>query len=503
MSKIIEIKDLAKKLQSKRKIIALSHGVFDLIHHGHLRHFEEVKKNCDILIVSVTSDKFVKKGDNRPYFSIKDRLYALSKLENIDFVVESDSLSSLNVIKKIKPNIYCKGPDYKNLRSDRTKKIYLEKETVEKFGGKLFVTTSKTSSSSKLINSEYIFNNDQLNYLKNIKKKCNIYSIIDTLKIFNKADIYIYGEAIIDVYNKLNVLNKSGKESVLNFLETKSSTYLGGVLSVANHISKFINKISIVTYLGKKKEYLSFIKKGLSKNIKMKYVLKKDSPTIEKKRYIDDYSNKKIIGIYKLNDSFVDLNLEKYIINEIQKIPKNKLILSFDYGHGFFTKKIIKELSKKKNCFKSTNVQLNSSSIGYHSIGKYTKSEMLCMNELELRHDLRDKTGEINILIKKISKKNSSNYYLVTRGNQGVILFNKRKNRFFKAPAFANQVNDKVGAGDSMIPIISLCLMNKVDEDISLLLGSIFSAESIKHEANNFKMNQDLLLNSIETMLKI
>mgnify|MGYP001027051960 FL=1 len=221
MSKIIKIKDLIKKLQSKKEIIALSHGVFDLIHHGHLRHFEEVKKNCDILIVSVTSDRFVKKGDNRPYFSIKDRLYALSKLENIDFVVESDSLSSLNVIKKIKPNLYCKGPDYKNLKADRTKKIYLEKKTVEKYGGKLFVTSSRISSSSKLINSEYIFNNDQLSYLKNIKKKCNIESIIKTLKIFNKIDIYIYGEAIIDVYNKLNVLNKSGKESVLNFLETK------------------------------------------------------------------------------------------------------------------------------------------------------------------------------------------------------------------------------------------------------------------------------------------
>lgn len=503
MSKIIKIKDLVKKLQSKKKVVALSHGVFDLIHHGHLRHFEEVKKNCDILIVSVTSDKFVKKGDNRPYFSIKDRLYALSKLENIDFVVESDSLSSLNVIKKIKPNLYCKGPDYKNLKSDRTKKIYLEKKTVEKFGGRLFITSSKTSSSSKLINSEYIFNNDQLNYLKSIKKKCNIHSIINTLKNFNKADIYIYGEAIIDVYNKLNVLNKSGKESVLNFLETKSSTYLGGVLSVANHISKFVNKISIITYLGKKKEYLSFIKKGLSKNINIKYVLKKDSPTIEKKRYIDDYSNKKIIGIYKLNDEFIDHSLEKNVISEITKIPKDRLILLFDYGHGFFTKKIIKELSKKKNCFKSTNVQLNSSSIGYHSISNYAKSNMLCMNELELRHDLRDRSGKINILIKKISEKNSSNFYLITRGKKGVILFNKKKNKFFKAPAFANQINDKVGAGDAMIPIISLCLMNKIDEEIALLLGSIFSAESIKHEANNFKMSQELLLNSIETMLKI
>ena len=128
---------------------------------------------------------------------------------------------------------------------------------------------------------------------------------------------------------------------------------------------------------------------------------------------------------------------------------------------------------------------------------------MLCMNELELRHNLRDRTGQINILIKKISEKNNSNFYLITRGKKGVILFNKKKNRFFKAPAFANQINDKVGAGDSMIPIISLCLMNKIDEEIALLLGSIFSAESIKHEANNFKMNQEILLNSIETMLKI
>ena len=503
MSKIIKIKDLVKKLQSKKKVTALSHGVFDLIHHGHLRHFEEVKKNCDILIVSVTSDKFVKKGDNRPYFSIKDRLYALSKLENIDFVVESDSLSSLNVIKKIKPNLYCKGPDYKNLKSDRTRKIYLEKKTVEKFGGKLFITSSKTSSSSKLINSEYIFNNDQLNYLRKIKKKSNLEKLIDDLESLRKKDIYIYGETIIDIYNKLNVLNKSGKESVLNFQETKSSVYLGGVLSVANNISEFVNKVYIFTYLGKGKNYFSFIKKRLSKNIILKYVLKNNSTTIEKKRYVDIYSNKKIIGIYSLNDSFIDNAAETTVSKSIRKIPKKKLILSFDYGHGFFTKKITKELSKKNSCFKSSNVQLNSSSIGYHSIKSYAKSDMLCMNELELRHDLRDRTSEIKFLVKKISKKNNSKYYLITRGKNGVLLFNKSKRKFFKAPAFANQVNDKVGAGDSMIPIISLCLMNKIDEDISLLLGSIFSAENIKHEANNFKMKKELVLRSLETMLKI
>lgn len=503
MNKLINSNDLVKKLKFANKIVSLSHGVFDLIHHGHLRHFEEIKKKSDILVVSVTVDDFVKKGSGRPYFSLKDRLYALSKIELIDYIVESKSLSSVDIIKKIKPNFYCKGPDYKNLSSDRTKKIYSEKKAVEKFGGKLLITKSKTSSSSKLINSEFIYNNEQIKFLKKIKKKHDIHSIIKILKIFGNENIHIIGESIIDIYNKLDVLNKSGKESVLNFLEKNYSVFLGGVLSVANHISDFTNKINIYTYIGQKREYLSFIKQKLEKNIKFEYVLKKNAPTIEKKRYIDDYSKRKIIGIYKLNDSLIDNKLEKYFIKKIQRIPNNKLILAFNYGHGLFTKKIVNFLSKKKNCFKVNNVQLNSSSIGYHSISKYTKSDLLCMNELELRHDLRDRNTNIENLIKTLSNKNKSNFYLVTRGVNGAILFNRKKNKFYNCPAFANQLNDKVGAGDSMIPIIALCLKNKTDEEIALLLGSIFAAESIKHEANNFKIKQNALLSLIETMLKV
>ena len=109
MNKLINSNDLVKKLKFANKIVSLSHGVFDLIHHGHLRHFEEIKKKSDILVVSVTVDDFVKKGSGRPYFSLKDRLYALSKIELIDYIVESKSLSSVDIIKKIKPNFYIKN----------------------------------------------------------------------------------------------------------------------------------------------------------------------------------------------------------------------------------------------------------------------------------------------------------------------------------------------------------------------------------------------------------
>ena len=44
------------------------HGVFDLLHLGHIKHFENAKNFGDILIVTVTPDEYVKKGPNDLYF---------------------------------------------------------------------------------------------------------------------------------------------------------------------------------------------------------------------------------------------------------------------------------------------------------------------------------------------------------------------------------------------------------------------------------------------------
>ena len=65
MKKIVSIENLAKiisKLKNKEKKIVLCHGVFDLLHIGHINHFKEAKKLGDILVVTVTQDKFVNKG---------------------------------------------------------------------------------------------------------------------------------------------------------------------------------------------------------------------------------------------------------------------------------------------------------------------------------------------------------------------------------------------------------------------------------------------------------
>ena len=93
----------------------MCHGVFDLLHYGHILHFEEAKQQGDILVVSITSSNNVNKGPGRPYFNDLTRLKFLESLSIIDYVIVNHDITPIDLIKKIKPAIYCKGPDYKKI----------------------------------------------------------------------------------------------------------------------------------------------------------------------------------------------------------------------------------------------------------------------------------------------------------------------------------------------------------------------------------------------------
>ena len=112
----------------KRKIynVGLAHGVFDVLHTGHINHFKEAKKLCKKLIVSVTDNKFVKKGLNRPVFNSSERIQLLSSIKYVDQVILSKNITAVNSIKRVKPNIYFKGLDYSKMNLKEQKNLNLE-----------------------------------------------------------------------------------------------------------------------------------------------------------------------------------------------------------------------------------------------------------------------------------------------------------------------------------------------------------------------------------------
>ena len=107
MAKLDQLKQLGKK-------IGWVTGSFDLMHPGHIIHINTAKKKCDILVVSIASDKYnreTRERKGRPIFTDKVRAFAVSQLKAVDFVIINED--SCNLIKKYQPHIYIKGIDYK------------------------------------------------------------------------------------------------------------------------------------------------------------------------------------------------------------------------------------------------------------------------------------------------------------------------------------------------------------------------------------------------------
>lgn len=479
------VKYLKKKKISKKKIV-LCHGVFDILHLGHVRYLKFAKKfnnNKNFLIVSVTADKFIDKGLGRPYFNEKIRMEMLSNLVFVDAVILSNNFSAENIIKQIKPGYYFKGQDYKDNSLDKSGRIYREKNEVMKYGGKIIYTNQITFSSSNILNSNnLIFNEKQKKTIDSIKKRFSYQWILKLINDFKKLNITILGEIIFDEYCFGDVIGKSGKEPHLVLKEKQTECYLGGSAAVAKHLSSFVKKINLISFLGNEKNYIKMLKNNLSKKVILhSFKPHKDFKSIVKKRFIDQSSNYKLFGSYVIPDKNTKYS-DNIISAKLKNLKKSTDILIItDYGHGFISKKISNKIIKKFK-FTSLNAQLNAANIGTHTIRNYKNIDLIIINEAELRNEERDDITEIKYLAKKFFNNRKCKNLVITRGKEGAILIDKQS--IIECPAFAKKSIDKLGAGDAMLSIISLCLKNNLDKELSLFLGSVAGAYSVETIGN-------------------
>ncbi len=506
INKITSIENLKKitfKQKSKKKKIVLCHGVFDLLHIGHIKHFNEARKYGDILIVTLTPDAYVDKGPKRPAFNEKLRLEAIAALDVVDYVALNSSPTAISAIKKIKPNVYCKGPDYKDHKNDASGQIKNEIKELKKCAGKIIYTQDMTFSSTNLLN-RYGNNksNSQNLFIKKIKKNYTFLKIRKLIEDFKNIKVLIIGETIIDQYVFCEAMGKSGKEPMLVLRDIKTEEYLGGAAAISRHLSPFCKRISLLSMIGEKGEYLNEIKRKLPKNINFKYIRKKNSPTILKRRFLDHINKSKVMGVYTINDDILTKKEDKNFYNILKKIiPSYDLVIVSDYGHGLISSKSASLISKLSK-YSAVNAQVNAANVGYHSMRNYKNIDCVIINEKEIRHEMRDKNEKIEILMKKLSLEQNIENLVVTRGTDGSILYNKKDKKFNLCAAYAKNSVDKIGAGDAMLSIIALCLKSGFDRDLALLTASLAAAQSVETIGNKEPVNKTKILKTLENILK-
>jgi len=477
------------------------HGVFDLLHPGHIRHFSEAKAQGDKLVVSLTPDRFVNKGPGRPTFNEKLRSEQLAALACVDFVVLNDSPDAVSIIKKVCPNLYVKGSEYRNHSEDVTGKISEEAQAVEEVGGQIYYTDDIVFSSSHLINR--FFDEDAARiapFMDQFKEQFSLDQILASIDSLNDLKILVVGDAIIDQYQYVTPLGQSGKGQQITAVLHENEFFLGGSLIIANHLAGFAKKVDLVTAVGENCPFQSKIEKELLENVTAHFI-KSDEPTLLKKRYVqkDGKTLSKLFETYSSCRPHLNHDQSNQVISLLNQAKGYDLVVACDFGNGFTNPAIVSALSQMPT-FLAVNTQTNSGNRGFNVITNYQRADYISLNEPEIRLAAHDRDSRLEQVVQDIVSILHAKAASITRGSEGV-LFQTSKDSF-RIPALTMQAIDRVGAGDSYLALSSMCVAKGLPPLLAGFIGSVAAAIDIQIIGNREAINKVGLCKYITRLMK-
>ncbi|HLC98711.1 MAG TPA: PfkB family carbohydrate kinase [Candidatus Nanoarchaeia archaeon] len=337
---------------------------------------------------------------------------------------------------------------------------------------------------------------DTEDYIKKVKQSLDFGRIKSVLDKAAKLNVLVVGDTIIDTYVFVKPKGRAVKDPILSAEFISEENYAGGILAIANHLSGFVSKVKVVTIIGDQRTNLDFIKKSVKGNVAVKTFLKKDSPTIIKKRFIDSHRNNKLFKIEYMNDKPITEELSKEIVDYLdEELPKYDLAIVGDFGHGFINEAIRRKLEEKAN-FLAVNTQSNSANMGYNYFRLYNNMDFTSMDESELRLPLLRRFEDILEVIKEAKETFKLKKFMVTRGNKGSIFV--ANGNIFKAPIVTTSVKDTVGAGDALFAITSLVVYLNADNDIVPFVANCAGGIAANIIGNKESVTKEMLLSFME-----
>ena len=504
-SKIRRLEELARTLEALRasgKKIVHCHGVFDLLHIGHIKHLEAARHRGDVLVVTITPDRFVNKGPHRPAFPERLRAEALASLACVDFVGVNDWPTAVETIRLLRPDFYVKGLVREGGKRDHTNAIDLEGDAVKAVGGQLVLTDEETFSASALINRFMdVFAPETKTFLEQFRAKYSPEEIVGYLQAIRKLKVLVIGEAILDEYVFCSVMGKSGKEPVLAALHNRSERYAGGVLAIANHVSNFCDHVGLVSTLGSVNSHEEFITSRLNRNITATFAKVAGAPTITKRRFLEEYLSAKLFEVYEMKSDDLPTAVEEEILHDLDRLlPQYDMVLVADYGHGLMTEKVRGAVCAKAG-FLAVTTQVNAHNRGFNTISKYPRADFVSLGEPEIRLDARKPGGDIYGLIEESARKISTRNFIVTRGSSGCLVHDREKG-ICHVPAFAIRVVDRVGAGDAVLGVTAPCAATNVPPEALGFIANVVGAEACTIMGHRTSIEPTGLFRHITSLMK-
>ncbi|MEQ9638562.1 MAG: PfkB family carbohydrate kinase [Alphaproteobacteria bacterium] len=500
---IDELGEMAQAARASGRRVVHAHGVFDLLHMGHVRHLEEARRHGDMLLVTLTADRHVNKGPGRPVFTEPLRAEMLAALAIVDGVGVSNWPTAEGVLRIIRPSVYVKGSDYAREDDDITGGIRRERELVESLGGEVVYTDDITFSSSSLINRHLnVFDSEVAAFLSRLRDDGKQDEIMGAVESIADKRVLLVGEAIIDEYRYCTPMGKAAKENIIASRYEGAELFAGGVIAAANHVASFVKEVGVITCVGEDDFYEDVIRESVRDNVTVHFVNRPKVPTIRKVRFVEPGHMRKLFEVYHFDDTPMAGQEEAQLLNLIRRQAENwDLVIVNDFGHGMMTPKAVDEVVNRAR-FLAVNAQTNSANHGYNTVARYPRADYLCIDAPEARLAVRDRFMDLEHLVQgPLRELVACDRVVVTHGQNGCLTYGFSQG-LRRVPAFTRQVVDTVGAGDAFLAVTAPLVQHGVDMQIAGVIGNAVGAMKVGIVGHRSSVEKVPLMKFLTALLK-
>ena len=510
--KIISKEDflqLRQKFRDEGKRVVLCHGVFDLLHYGHIEHLEEAKRQGDILVVSVTAAKYVNKGPGRPYFDDRQRMAFLASLEIVDYVLLSEAVTVHEIVSYVQPDIYAKGQEYARAEDDVTGNIGDEQRAVEKYGGDIYFTQGEVHSSTKLLNNFFAALPENVKETAfSLRKKygadafSQIRSAIDD---FSNSKVLVVGDVIIDAYVFCNVQGVTMKDATLSAFCDSEENYVGGSLAIARHLANISQNVTLLSMMGTENGLRAFIEEKMD-GVQLELLQNESFVTPVKRRYLkqnpvrQEYTKLFSVNYLLKRGARKRFDYAAFHQKLHDMAGDYDLVIVCDYGHGLLDDEGIRILEEKAK-FLAVNCQTNSSNYGTNLITKYRRADCFVVDERELRLAFGQALTPRHRLLQELSGKLYARMSWATIGADGAI--GNTEDEQVRIPALLLRVKVTIGAGDAFYSLAALCASKDVPLDLATLIANGAGALKTNVVGNKEAVRKVDLLKFLSTIMNV
>jgi cytidyltransferase-like protein len=496
-----QLADILRQARGEGRRVVHCHGVFDPLHVGHIRHFKDARRFGDVLVVTVTPDRFVNKGPHRPVFGEDLRCEAIAALSVVDYVAVNNWPTAVETIALLKPDVFAKGSEFRTGR-DLTGAIQAEEAAVQAAGGRLEFTDDLIFSASNLVNRHLpVFPQEVIDFLSDFAARHSADDVLRPLNAAAKLKVLVLGEAIIDDYRYVEAIGKSSKEPTLVVRSLSDEQFAGGAAAVANHAAGFCERVTLHALLGDQHSQEAFLRQNLRPAVQPEFSYRHQSPTVVKRRFIEQYFFSKLFEVYEINDALPTAEDSRRIAEALKgRLGEFDLVIAADFGHAMFTPEVVRLVCDESR-FLAVNTQANAGNLGFNLIAKWPRADYVSLAEMEVRLEARDRRGEMRGMLEHIARQLHASRVLATRGSRGSLGFDGNEG-FVEVPAFATRVVDRVGAGDAVFAVTSLCAVQQTPLEIQAFIGNIVGSEAVAAVGNRSAIERVPLCRHIEHLLK-